>query len=71
VITQSYELGSPIVQTLAEYADAARRERMAMLEERAGKLAVKLIFPLAVFLLPSALVSMLGPAAIQVIGAMR
>ncbi len=71
VITQSYELGSPIVQTLAEYADAARKERMAMLEERAGKLAVKLILPLALFLLPAALVAMLGPAGIQVMRALK
>jgi tight adherence protein C len=71
VITQSYELGSPIVQTLAEYADAARKERMALLEERAGKLAVKLILPLALFLLPASLVSMLGPAGIQVIRALK
>lgn len=71
VITQSYELGSPIVQTLAEYADAARKERMALLEERAGKLAVKLILPLALFLLPAALVAMLGPAGIQVMRALK
>jgi tight adherence protein C len=71
VITQSYELGSPIVQTLAEYAEAARRERMATLEERAGKLSVKLILPLALFLLPAALIAMLGPFGIQVIRALK
>jgi tight adherence protein C len=49
----------------------ARMERMAMLEERAGKLAVKLILPLALFLLPSALVAMLGPAGIQVMRALK
>lgn len=67
VIAQAHELGAPIVETLAEYADSSRKLRMAMLEERAGKLVTKLTLPLALFLLPAALVAILGPAAIQLI----
>jgi tight adherence protein C len=67
VIAQAHELGAPIVETLADYAESSRKLRMALLEERAGKLVTKLIFPLALFLLPAALIAILGPAAIQLI----
>lgn len=67
VISQAHELGAPIVRTLAEYTDTTRKLRMAQLEEHAGKLATKLTLPLAVFLLPAALVFMLGAAGIQLL----
>lgn len=69
IISQSYELGAPIVATLAGHAAAARKLRMAKLEEWAGKLAMKLIFPVALFLLPAAMVVMIGPAFAQVLAA--
>jgi len=69
VISQASELGAPIVETLTEYADSARRLRMAKLEEWAGKLAMKMMFPVALFLLPSALVVMLGPSMMAVASA--
>jgi tight adherence protein C len=71
VVSQAHELGAPIVATLADYADSARKLRMAKLEEWAGKLAMKLIFPVAVFLLPAALVVMLGPAMAAVVQTMK
>jgi tight adherence protein C len=71
IISQAHELGAPIVDTLADYADSSRKLRMATLEERAGKLATKLIFPLALFLLPSAMVAILGPAAIQLMQSLK
>jgi tight adherence protein C len=71
VITQSHELGAPIVQTLADFSDSTRKKRMATLEERAGKLVTKLTVPLAVFLLPAALVAMLGAAGLQLIEALK
>jgi tight adherence protein C len=69
VISQAHELGAPIVETLADYADQSRKLRMAMLEERAGKLVTKLIFPLALCLLPAALAAILAPSAIQLVRA--
>jgi tight adherence protein C len=71
VIAQAHELGAPIVAALADYADSARKLRMAQLEEWAGKLAMKLIFPTALFLLPAALVIMLGPALATVMTTLR
>jgi tight adherence protein C len=69
VIAQANELGAPIVETLAEYADSARKLRMAKLEEWAGKLAMKMLFPVALFLLPASLLVMLGPSMMSVVSA--
>lgn len=65
VLSQAHALGAPVVKTLAEYSDNARKLRIANLEEQAGKLVTKLTMPLAIFLLPSAIIVMLGPAFLQ------
>lgn len=64
VISQAHELGAPIVATLADYADSARKLRTAKLEEWAGKLAMQLLFPGVLFLL-AALTVMAGPALVS------
>jgi tight adherence protein C len=71
VISQANELGAPIVETLSEYADSARKLRMAKLEEWAGKLAMKMLFPTALFLLPALLVVMIGPAFAGIISTLQ
>jgi tight adherence protein C len=65
VLAQASALGAPIAQTLREYAIASRRQRLALLEERAGTLSTRLTLPLALCLLPAALLIILGPAAVQ------
>jgi len=65
VLAQASALGAPIAQTLREYAIASRRQRIAFLEERAGTLSTRLTLPLALCLLPAALLIILGPAAVQ------
>jgi tight adherence protein C len=65
VVAQAHALGAPIAQTLRDYAMATRRQRMAVLEERAGKLGAQLTMPLALCLLPAAMLLILGPAALQ------
>jgi tight adherence protein C len=67
VLAQASALGAPIAQTLREYAIASRRQRIALLEERAGTLSTRLTLPLAICLLPAALLIILGPAAVQLI----
>lgn len=71
VIAQAHGLGAPVGQTLREYAASSRRTRTSMLEERAGKLAAQLTLPLAMFLLPAAMVIILGPAVIQLVRALQ
>jgi tight adherence protein C len=65
VIAQAHGLGAPIGDTLREFAAASRRARTSRLEERAGTLAAQLTLPLAVCLLPAALLIILGPAVLQ------
>lgn len=71
VIAQAHGLGAPVAATLREYAQSSRRQRMAMLEERAGKLAAQMTVPLAVCLLPAAMLTILGPAIIQLVRALQ
>jgi len=66
VVGQAIKLGARVAQILREYSASARRRRMGQLEEHAGKVASKLTLPLAFFLLPSALLVMLGPALVMV-----
>jgi tight adherence protein C len=71
VVAQASALGAPIAQTLREYAIASRRQRIAMLEERAGFLSTKLTMPVALCLLPAALLVILGPAAVNLMKALQ
>lgn len=71
VIAQAHGLGAPIGNTLREYAASARKQRMSMLEERAGKLAAQLTLPLAMCLLPAAMMIILGPAVVQLVRALQ
>ncbi len=67
VIIQSSTLGASIGQMLRQYAASWRTQRMMDLEEKAGKMTAGLTLPLTLCLLPSAVIAMLGPAAIVVI----
>ncbi len=71
VIAQAHGLGAPVGNTLRDYAESSRRQRMSMLEERAGKLAAQLTIPLATCLLPAAMLVILGPAVVQLVRALQ
>ncbi len=71
VIAQAHGLGAPIGNTLREYAQASRKQRMSLLEERAGKLAAQLTLPLATCLLPAAMAIILGPAIVELVRALQ
>ena len=66
LLTQTEKFGTSIVQALRIYSEAFRIERFQRAEEIAGKLPVKLLFPLILFIFPSLFVVILGPAAIRV-----
>jgi tight adherence protein C len=67
MMIQTDRFGTSIAQSLRTFADAARTKRRQEAEERAGKLGVKLVFPLVFCLFPALYVVLLGPAAISIL----
>ncbi len=66
VLIQADKFGSSIAQALRVQSDAMRTRRRQLAEERAAKTAVKLIFPLVLFIFPGIFVVLVGPAAITI-----
>lgn len=62
-IVQAERLGTNIARVLAELAEDVRNHRIMLAEEHAAKLPVKMIFPLALFLLPALFVVIFGALA--------
>lgn len=67
VIIQAEKFGSSIAQALRAQSHAMRTRRRQLAEERAQKTAVKLIFPLVLFIFPGIFVVLVGPAAITMV----
>jgi len=66
-IIQSERLGSNIAHVLNELAEDTRNHRILLAEEEAQKLPVKMVFPMAFFMLPSLLLIIFGGIAAQYI----
>jgi len=62
LIIQSDRLGASMGKTLRAHADVMRTKRRQRAEEETRKLPIKILFPLALFILPSLFVVVLGPA---------
>lgn len=69
VLTQADALGMPIGRILKTQAAEMRNKRRQWAREKAGKLPVKILFPLVLFIFPAILVVILGPAVSTVSGA--
>jgi tight adherence protein C len=67
ILIQADRFGSSIAQALRVQSDTMRVKRSQLAEERAQKTAVKLIFPLVLFIFPGIFVVLVGPAAISMI----
>lgn len=65
-IVQSEAYGLPIAQVLRVQASELRDKRKQRAEERALKIPVLLIFPLAFGIFPALFIVLLGPAAIRI-----
>ncbi|HBO43344.1 MAG TPA: secretion protein [Planctomycetaceae bacterium] len=64
VLIQAGKFGSSVAQALRVQSDAMRIRRRQLAEEKAAKTAVKLIFPLVLFIFPGIFVVLVGPAAV-------
>ncbi len=67
VLIQADKFGSSIAQALRVQSDSMRTRRRQLAEEKAAKTAVKLIFPLVLFIFPGIFVVLVGPAAITMV----
>ena len=61
-LLQADALGIPIGRVLKTQASEMRNKRRMWAREKAGKLPVKIMFPLVAFIFPAVLVIVLGPA---------
>lgn len=68
-LVQAGELGIAIANVLREQAKDMRLRRRQRAEEKAQKVAVKILFPLIACLFPALFVVVLGPGAIQIMHA--
>jgi tight adherence protein C len=67
ILIQADKFGSSISQALRVQSDSMRTRRRQLAEEKAAKTAVKLLFPLVLFIFPGVFVVLVGPAAIQMV----
>lgn len=69
VIAQASVLGARIGQSLRDYSDVSRRQRISTLEERAGRLSARLTLPIVFCLVPACLLLIVAPAVVEAVRA--
>lgn len=69
-LVQTERFGTSISTALREFATSMREERFFAVEEKAEKMAVKLIIPMVVFIFPAVLITVAGPAFVAIYKAM-
>jgi tight adherence protein C len=70
MLTQTDRFGTSIAQALRSHAATARTKRRQRAEERAAKVGVKMVFPLALCLIPALYVVCLGPVVVKIVRAL-
>jgi tight adherence protein C len=70
MLTQADKFGTSIGESLRVFSDDLRHKRQVRAEEAAAKVPTKMLFPLVMFIFPSVIMVVLGPAIIQIIRTM-
>lgn len=65
ILVQADKFGSSVATALRVQSDSMRTKRRQIAEEKAAKTAVKMIFPLVLFIFPGIFVVLVGPAGIN------
>jgi tight adherence protein C len=66
MLVQTTRFGTSMARALRVHADDMRVKRRQIAEEKAAKTAIKLTMPLILFIFPSILVVLLGPAGLKI-----
>jgi tight adherence protein C len=66
ILIQNDRFGTSMGESLRNHSDFMRTRRRQQAEERAGKVGVKLVFPIFFCILPSMLLVAVGPAILQI-----
>ena len=66
ILIQNDRFGTSMGESLRTHSDFLRVRRRQEAEERAGKVGVKLVFPIFFFILPSMLIVAAGPGILQI-----
>jgi tight adherence protein C len=69
-LIQAMRYGTPITHALRTLSRAERLTHLVTLEEKAAKLAPKMVVPMMIFILPAVVVIAAGPSVIQLIALM-
>lgn len=69
MLVQTDRFGTSVGQALRTLADSMRTRRRQEAEEKAGKVGVKLVFPLVLCLFPAFFIVILGPAMLKLMAA--
>jgi len=67
ILIQADRFGTSIAESLRTHADFMRIRRRQLAEERAGKVGVKLVFPIFFCILPAMLIVTAGPGILQIV----
>jgi tight adherence protein C len=71
VVRSAEKYGSSMVKALLIYSETLRVERQQKAEEMAQKASTKVLFPTLIFIFPSILIIILGPAVLQIVEVMQ
>lgn len=71
LIIQSDEIGGDLPTVLRNYAEDMRTRRFLRAEEMAGKIPIKILFPMIIFFFPIVFVIILGPVAMEFVGSTK
>jgi tight adherence protein C len=66
ILVQSERFGTSMAVALREFARSMREERRMKAEEKAEKMAVKMIGPMVLFIFPTIIIVMVGPAVVNI-----
>ncbi|HWI81803.1 type II secretion system F family protein [Ramlibacter sp.] len=67
MLTQADKFGTSVGDSLRVFSDDLRHKRQMRAEERAAKIPTKMLVPLVLFIFPSIIMVILGPAVITIV----